>query len=187
MYLLKPLNRQYLEIPQNPHTPQNHKIPKILRTLRTLKTLKTLKTAFKQYTRTLHNSDCITLTFYCAQHGREVCRNWGARASRFLEANVKSLIFTIGAPQIYNLRLLCPPRVLRHLPPMVHKFKCAQFLKEILNILVEMIVKVKIYFTFIANNTLLNPSNAKSWVQPCIWKSVYDLCVLFVLELPLSV
>ena len=33
-----------------------------------------------------------------------------ARAPRFLEANVKSLILTIGAPsQIYNLRLLCPP------------------------------------------------------------------------------
>ena len=27
---------------------------------------------------------------------------------RFLEANLKSLIFTIGAPQIYNLRLLSP-------------------------------------------------------------------------------
>ena len=32
--------------------------------------------------------------------GREYCRSQGgARASRFLEANVKSLIFTIGAPQ----------------------------------------------------------------------------------------
>ena len=28
---------------------------------------------------------------------------------RSCEANVKSLIFTIGAPQIYNLRLLYPP------------------------------------------------------------------------------
>ena len=33
--------------------------------------------------------------------------------SRFLDANVKYLIFTIGAPQIYNLRLLCrPPSIL---------------------------------------------------------------------------
>ena len=28
--------------------------------------------------------------------------------TRFLEANVKSLIYTIGASHIYNLRLLCP-------------------------------------------------------------------------------
>ena len=38
------------------------------------------------------------------------CRARGHVPSpRFLEANVKSLIITIGAPQIYNLRLLSPP------------------------------------------------------------------------------
>ena len=43
-------------------------------------------------------------------HGQEYCRARGhLPPSRFLEAHLKSLIFTIGAPPpIYNLRLLCP-------------------------------------------------------------------------------
>ena len=33
---------------------------------------------------------------------------------RFLNINKKSLILTIGAPQIYNLRLLCPQILIVH-------------------------------------------------------------------------
>ena len=50
------------------------------------------------------------LTVFPCVHWREYCRaRGGGMCPPTLEANVKSLIFTIGAPQIYNLRLMCPP------------------------------------------------------------------------------
>ena len=53
-----------------------------------------VKVSIIQYT-------CSTCTYeYIDGHGREVCRARGESRGppRFLEANVKSLIFTIGAP-----------------------------------------------------------------------------------------
>ena len=49
---------------------------------------------------------------YCAHlHGREVCRArvGGTCPPVFFEANVKSLILTIGAPQIYIIIISVPP------------------------------------------------------------------------------
>ena len=40
-------------------------------------------------------------------HGQEFCKDGETSAPRFLKVNEKSLIFTINAAQIYNLRLLC--------------------------------------------------------------------------------
>ena len=69
---------------------------------------------------------CLPTQYLSFNHGRPVCRARGGGKCpppRFCEANVKALILTIGAPQIYILPsqfyLMSPPSFQSHRAPML--------------------------------------------------------------------
>ena len=77
----------------------------------------------KQILDWMYQSSLGNETKHAYDHGRPVCRAWGATSPpRFCEANVKSLILTIGAPpDLYcalPVLLICPPSFHSHRAPM---------------------------------------------------------------------
>ena len=92
--------------------------------------------------------------FYCTFtmcHGRPVCRarGGGVRAPRFCEANIKSLILTIGPPPRF---ILCPPSFVM-CPPSFHSHRAPMPCVIITLLYIKGTRYLVVYFCYNYNNT----------------------------------